>query len=170
MKTLTKNGKHHEEIKIIERKGSLLTATIGNRKYLLDVEKVEHGVYSVLHNNTSHNMEIIKSDKKNFYTINTQYQTFDIEISAAGFNEGNAKKKSNNSEKIVAPIPGKVIAVKISPGDPVEEDQTVVILSAMKMENELKSPIDGIITKVNTKTDAIVKEGSVLIEVKAVDA
>jgi len=166
MKTLAKNGSRHEAIKIISKEGSLMHVSIGDREYTLDIEKVEEGVYSVLHNGTSHNMEIIKSAKKDSYTVNTRIQTFDIEISNAGPLEKDSKKRVNKTEEIIAPIPGKVISVKVSPGDPVKEGQTLIILSAMKMENELKSPIDGIISRVSSKEDDIVKDGEVLIDVK----
>ncbi len=169
MKILAKHGKHHEEVKIIKREGSMLMVTIGNREYTLDVEKVEKGVYSVLHKGISHNMEIIKSEKKDLYTVNTRFQTFDIEISSAGPIGTRDKKRGSSSEKITAPIPGKVISVKVSPGDQVTENQTLVILSAMKMENELKSPITGIVTSVKAKEDDVVKEGTVMVEVKSED-
>jgi biotin carboxyl carrier protein len=169
MKILAKNGKHHEEIKVIKREGPMLQVSIGNREYSLDVEKVEDGVYSVLHNGTSHNMEIIKSEKKHFYAVNTQYQSFNIEIAPAGSLKGDKKRQGDKNEQILAPIPGKVISIKATPGDVVKEGQTIVVLSAMKMENELKSPIDGIVSKIHVKEDAVVKENSVLVDVKAVD-
>lgn len=167
MKVLAKNGKHHEEIKVIKRDGPVLIVSMGGREYSLDIEKVETGVYSVLHNGKSHNMEIIKSDKKDVYVVNTQTNSFEIEIAPATPAVNGAKRRGNQTEEIKAPIPGKVISVKVSPGDPVKEYQTLVVLSAMKMENELKSPIDGIVKKVMVKEDDVVKENSVLVEVKA---
>jgi biotin carboxyl carrier protein len=166
MKILARNGAHHEEINIIKQEGPILQVAIGEREYTLDVEKVEKGVYSVLHNGISHNMEIIKSERKHFYTVNTHFQSFDIEISPIKSITNNSKKSANTTETSTAPIPGKVISLKVSPGDRIKEYQTVLILSAMKMENELKSPIDGIITSVKAKKDDVVNTGEVLIEVK----
>jgi biotin carboxyl carrier protein len=167
MKLVAKNGKHQEEIKVIKRDGPILEVTIGDREYKLDVEKVEDGVYSVIHNGSSHNMEIIKSERKHFFAVNTQYQSFDIEIAPAGSLKGSGKRQGNKSEKITAPIPGKVISVKAAPGDVVKEGQTVVVLSAMKMENELKATANGVISKIHTKENDVVKENSVLVEIKA---
>lgn len=169
MKILAKNGKHQEEIKIIKRNGPILQVSIGNREYTLDIEKVEAGVYSVLHNGISHNMEIIKSEKKDSYAVNTQYQSFDIEIAPPGSPKEDKKRRGGQNERLTAPIPGKVISVKALAGESVSEGQTIVILSAMKMENELKAPISGIISKLNVKEDDVVKENSVLVEIKAVD-
>jgi biotin carboxyl carrier protein len=168
MKVIAKNGKHQEEIKIIKREGPILLVAIGNRVYNLDIEKVEHGVYSVIHNGNSHNMEIIKSEKKDFYTVNSQFQTFNIEIAPASAIANGGRKRVNKNERITAPIPGKILSLKVAPGDPVEENQNLVVLSAMKMENELKSPISGIVSKINIEEGDVVKEGTVLVEVKEV--
>lgn len=167
MKLVAKNRNHEEKIKVIKREGSLLQVAIGEREYTLDVEKVENGVYSVIHNGTSHNMEIIKSEKKHFYAVNTQYQSFNIEIAPAGSLKGTGKRRGNKSEKITAPIPGRVIAIKAAQGDVVNEGQTIVVLSAMKMENELKATANGVISKIHTKENDVVKENSILVELKA---
>jgi biotin carboxyl carrier protein len=169
MKILAKNGTHQEEIKIIERDGPILRVAIGDREYTLDIEKVEAGVYSVLHNGTSHNMEIIKSEKKHSYAVNTQYQSFQIDIAPLGSLKEDKKRKGGKNEQLTAPIPGNVVSVKVSVGDSVSEGETIVILSAMKMENELKAPISGIISKLHVAEDDVVKENSVLVEIKAVD-
>jgi len=168
MKMLAKYGKQQEEIKVIKREGPLLQVSIGGREYTLDVEKVEEGVYSVINNRKSHNLEIIKNEKKDIYTVNTRYKTFDIEMASAATASGNPRQKTKQIEHITAPIPGKIVSVKVAEGDPVEEYQTLVVLSAMKMENELKTPVNGIISKIHVKEGDVVKEGAVLVEVRAV--
>ncbi|SFE49958.1 acetyl-CoA carboxylase biotin carboxyl carrier protein subunit [Thermophagus xiamenensis] len=169
MKTLAKNGNRQEEIKVLNRDGSLLTVAIGEREYTLDIEKVENGVYSVLHKGKSHNMEIIKNGNKNHYTVNTQYKSFDIEIAPATPAANRTAKNGKLIEKIKAPIPGKIVSVKVKIGDLVEANQTLIVLSAMKMENELKSPIKGVVKDVTVKKDDVVRENFVLVEVKALD-
>ncbi len=168
MKMLAKYGREQEEIKVIKREGPLLQVSIGGREYTLDVEKVEEGVYSVINNQKSHNMEIIKNEKKDIYTVNTRYQTFDIEIAPAVSASKSPKQKTKQIEQITAPIPGKIVSLKAEEGDPVEAYQTLVVLSAMKMENELKAPADGILSKVHVKEGDVVKEGAVLVEVREV--
>lgn len=168
MKMLAKYGKEQEEIKVIKREGPLLQISIGGREYTLDVEKVEEGVYSVINNRKSHNMEIIKNEKQDIYTVNSRYQTFNIEIASGASASKSSRQKTKHVEQITAPIPGKIVSVKAAEGDPVEEYQTLVILSAMKMENELKAPANGIISKIHVQEGDIVKEGAVLVEVREV--
>ena len=64
--------------------------------------------------------------------------------------------------KIVAPMPGKILGVKANAGDQVKKGQVVLVLEAMKMENEIVAPQDGKIVSVDTQTGASVEAGAVL--------
>ncbi len=165
MKIIAKTGNLHKHIKVIERDGAMLKIAIDDKEYTLDVEKVENGVYSVLHNGNSLNMEIIASEKKNHYTVNTRYQLFDIEIAPAMPETEGLKRSTNGVEHLEAPMPGKVVAIKVQVGDIVKDGETLVILSAMKMENELKSPLHGKVTRIGVKKDDLVKDGQMLVEI-----
>jgi biotin carboxyl carrier protein len=62
-------------------------------------------------------------------------------------------------------MPGKVIRVLVAPGDRVEADQGVIVVEAMKMQNEMKSPKTGTVTKVHTREGATVAAGEALIAI-----
>jgi pyruvate carboxylase subunit B len=66
-----------------------------------------------------------------------------------------------------APMPGRVIRVEVEPGALVRQGQGVVVLEAMKMENELTAPIAGRVTAVQAETGQAVVKGAVLVEVSA---
>ena len=57
--------------------------------------------------------------------------------------------KSKKSGKVSANIPGKVVTVEVSVGDVVEEGQVVMILEAMKMQNEIQAPVAGTVTEIH---------------------
>lgn len=67
---------------------------------------------------------------------------------------------------VKAPMPGRVVRVLVSEGDEVVEQQGVVVIEAMKMQNELKVPKAGRIAKVAVAVDATVAAGEVLIVVE----
>jgi|TARA_B110000914_G_C15232714_1_gene340418 biotin carboxyl carrier protein len=68
----------------------------------------------------------------------------------------NKKKKKNTNGIVSSNIPGKVIAINIKMGEVVSEGQVLLILEAMKMQNEITCPIKGIVTEVNcTSGDSI---------------
>jgi biotin carboxyl carrier protein len=63
-------------------------------------------------------------------------------------------------------MPGKVIAVLVAEGDTVEKGQGLVIVEAMKMENEVRSPVGGEIKEVKVKPGDAVEGGAVLVVVE----
>ncbi len=66
-------------------------------------------------------------------------------------------------DAVKAPMPGKVIALKVKAGDAVEKGQTVAVMEAMKMEHSLIAPRDGVVETVGTEIGAQVPEGEVLV-------
>jgi biotin carboxyl carrier protein len=69
-------------------------------------------------------------------------------------------------QEISASMPGKVVRVLVEPGDSVEAGQGLVVVEAMKMQNEMKSPKAGRVVEVRTRADAAVAAGEALIVVE----
>ena len=65
-------------------------------------------------------------------------------------------------EKVTAPMPGNILSVNVAAGDTVKRGQVLLILEAMKMENEIMSPCDGVIASVNTSKGSAVESGALL--------
>ena len=68
----------------------------------------------------------------------------------------------------MAPMPGKVVRVLVAPGDAVEADQGIVVVEAMKMQNELKAPRAGRVISVAAKEGATVAAGETLATIAGV--
>ena len=77
--------------------------------------------------------------------------------------KSSAPAGSAGSIKVEAPMPGTVLKVNVKVGDTVEEGQAVVILEAMKMENEIAAPKSGTVASVNASQGAAVNTGDLLI-------
>lgn len=76
------------------------------------------------------------------------------------------KHTVNNTGAVKAPMPGKVIRIEKIEGADVKKGDLVLILEAMKMENEILAPFDGTINKMNCEVGGTVAGGDVLFEVK----
>jgi pyruvate carboxylase subunit B len=76
--------------------------------------------------------------------------------SAAEIGEGQLK----------APMPGKILAIMVGEGDEVQQGDPVAILEAMKMENELKAPIDGIIASVEASVNDSLEKNALILEIE----
>jgi biotin carboxyl carrier protein len=73
---------------------------------------------------------------------------------------------SDGRQNICAPMPGKIVRVLVSAGDLVDAGQGLVVVEAMKMQNEMKSPKTGRVIEVRTKADAAVSPGEILMVVE----
>ena len=67
------------------------------------------------------------------------------------------------AEKVTAPMPGTVLAVKVAVGQAVKKGETVVLLEAMKMENEIPAPRDCVIASISVNKGSSVQAGDLLL-------
>lgn len=115
------------------------------------------------------------------YTITVNGTTYDVSVEEGGAGSAapataapvkTAKKAApakaaaptgaQGSVKINSPMPGKILAVKKSAGQPVKKGEAVLVLEAMKMENEIVAPSDGTIASMNVAVGDSVEAGVVL--------
>lgn len=157
------------DVNLIDVQGSVAKVSVDNRIYEIDVEMVERGVYSIIRDNRSYNVELIKGTQPRKYTVNTQYKTYDLEIVDAQtkYRENrNANDGIGGAGSISSPMPGRVVKLLVKIGDQVKAGQAVVVVSAMKMESEYKSGIDGVVKKILVKEGQTIEGNEVLVVVE----
>ena len=69
-------------------------------------------------------------------------------------------------DTVTAPMPGKIIAVNVKPGDAVTAGDAVIVMEAMKMEMTLEAPRDGVVAEVAAEIDALVSDGEILLKLE----
>lgn len=145
------------------------TIKIGKREYEVKLKSDEKlGTY-ILWKNRKYPVEILSS-RQNKYEIlfNDISYTFTVETP---FSLQRMKVLSSNRGKIEqeiikAPMPGKIIDVLVREGVSVLKGEPLVILEAMKMQNEILSPVNGLIVKVAARTNTNVMKDDLLVEIK----
>ena len=73
-----------------------------------------------------------------------------------------APKAAGAGEKVTSPMPGNILSVSVKEGDSVKEGQQLMILEAMKMENEILAPCAGTITSISVGKGSTVESGTLL--------
>ena len=135
----------------------------------LDAVSVEKNKFHILKDSTPYQAEIIATDFINkTYTVKVNNSTYTVAIANAldmlikemGFEVG-ASKQVN---AIKAPMPGLILEISVEVGQEVKENDPLLILEAMKMENSILSPRDGVIKSVTMTKGAAVEKGALLIE------
>ena len=71
--------------------------------------------------------------------------------------------QSGSKAMVNSPLPGTILAIKVTEGDAVTRGQTLVVLEAMKMENEIPSPADGKVSSIKVKKGGSVSTGDLLL-------
>lgn len=161
-----KIGERIADVKLLKQNGSFVTIAIDDKIYDLDIEMVENGVYSILNKGVSYNVELIEGDTAKKYYVNTLYNKYDVEIIDAQSKYQQSRKKGldfDGGNVISSPMPGKVVRVPVKEGEEVKAGQTVIVISAMKMESDYKANKDGVVKEINVKEGSTIEGNQPLI-------
>ena len=158
-------GERIAKVEMINRNGSELTMKVDGKEYNADIIMVERGVYSILLEGRSYNVELIETTGPKNYLVNTLFHSFDAEVVDAERKYQKSRKKIDSLEEniISSPMPGKVVKILVKVGDQVNAGDTVVIVSAMKMESEYKVKSDRVIKEIKVKEGDTVSANQPLI-------
>lgn len=131
--------------------------TVNSKKYEVEVEEV------VARQNVYTNIPIQKTSKQQ---IMKETPKAPKEQPASAKAVSKTKRQSDEDQLITAPMPGTIVDIKVSEGQSVKSGQILLILEAMKMENEIVSPKDGVISKIHTSKKTTVSSGDALITIE----
>ena len=127
------------------------------------------GLYSLIANGKS--FELYVEPGEHGFRVALRGNRFDIQVLTE--REWRLKKAAprqathSGQHNITAPMPGLVKAVLAEVGDAVSKGQRLVVLEAMKMENDIASPADGKVTRIEVEPGTIVEGGKLLISIEA---
>jgi biotin carboxyl carrier protein len=161
-------GDRVAKLELVSREGNNLTISIDGRILNPNIIMVERGVYSIILEGRSYNVELIETDGPKKYSVNTIFRSFDAEVLDAESKYLKSRKRVDDLEEntISSPMPGKVVKILVKPGDQVKAGETVIIVSAMKMESEYKVRKDRLIKEVRVKEGDTVSANQPLIVIE----
>ncbi len=143
------------KLEILSKNGQNAKINIDGKIYDVDIVMVEEGVYSIIHKGISYNVELIENGGTKKYIVNTLYKSYDIEIIDAEAKYLKSRKRAEGDDQmsISSSMPGKVVKIPVKVGDKIKAGDTVIVVSAMKMESEYKVKQDRVVKEI------LVKEG-----------
>ena len=134
-------GERELDLDAVHLQGFALSLIAGTRTYRCDIDPGKNGQIRVLVGETVYPLEILDERR--------------LRMRRAG-----GKFTLEGPQRIDAPMPGKVTRVLVKAGDQVEEGQGLVVVEAMKMENELKSPKAGVVSELHAQEGQAVEAGA----------
>jgi biotin carboxyl carrier protein len=156
------NGKEYK-LNLKEMAGNQIQISLGKKKFNVAIEVLNNDEILLIVDGEIYNT-IIRSNTS-MYSVCLNGKSFDIEKkSASQILSGSATKKQRRDIK--TSMPGKIVKILVSKDAKVKEGQAVLILEAMKMQNEIKSPQNGKITHIGPKPGDSVETGALLFTVE----
>ena len=131
------------EVDAVHLQGAAVSLIVGTRSYRCDIEPGKDGQLNVRVNESTVSLEMLDERKLRL-------------------RRASGKFALEGPQRIDAPMPGKVTRVLVKVGDEVQEGQGLLVVEAMKMENELKSPKAGKVTELHAVEGAAVESGAKL--------
>lgn len=129
------------------------------------VELPEPGVYSILMDGRSYDARV--EETPNGLVVVIDGHRFETEVTdPRRWNRSLAGRGAEGAQSVVAPMPGRVVRVLVSPGQEVAAGQGVVVVEAMKMQNEMKAGRAGRVLAVAAREGATVAAGEVLATIE----
>ena len=148
----------------IERRNGSYSIQIDGVQYEVDSHKLEADFYSILTDGRSY--EVSVEVTRDGYRVRHGAAEQLVTLSDPGRQAREELADSQGSTAVVAAMPGKVVRVLVSEGDTVEAGQGVVVVEAMKMENEITAPKPGRVRSIAVQPDQTVESGAELLVIE----
>jgi biotin carboxyl carrier protein len=161
MKLEVKIGERTRTVEL-DRRGEGLSVQLDGEALAADVVEIAHGVYSILIDGRSFEARVLPRGRQ--LHVSTEEGEFAAEVHdpRAWRGRHGGLLEAAGMQQIVAPMPGKVVRVLVAAGEEVAAGQGLLVVEAMKMQNEVRSPKAGTVERVLAAEGQSVNSGDVL--------
>ena len=141
--------------------------TVDAVRHEVDALKLDHGAVSLIVDGESFSVEFDESGDEVAVLVRDQITRIDVaDERKLRLRAGRSGFVVEGPQVVVAPMPGKLVKILVKVGEEVKEGQGLVVVEAMKMENELKSPKAGKVTELFVREGTAVEQNTKLVAVE----
>lgn len=139
---------------------------IDGKERIVDGRQLSAHMYSLLVEDQSFTIDVTEKDDQ--YTVSCEGKTFQFSLldERRALRPGEGGSSGVGDTEVRSLMPGKIVEVLVSVGDEVEQDQGVLIMEAMKMENEVRASTAGTVTAILVAEGQAVEAGELLLELE----
>ena len=161
-------GDRVADVTLVNKDGNKVELTIDGKPIEVDIVMAENGSCSILHNGNSYNAELIRGEGGKNYDVNMFYRSYHVDVvdTQAKYLRMRKNNDERQSDKIVAPMPGKVVSIPISVGDKLNAGDIAIVLEAMKMQSNYKVTSDCTVKNILVAEGDAVQDNQTLIELE----
>ena len=161
------SGGRDHRLDVLQDKDGL-RVRLDDQEFCVDFLQVDPGLYSLLIGGRSYEIDLLELEDALMVLVDGQ--PFRVEIQEERERRLRAARGKGQAQggrrTVTAPMPGKVVRLLVRPGDPVRAGDGIVVVEAMKMENELKAPAAGTVKEIRVEEGRAVSGGDVLVVIE----
>jgi biotin carboxyl carrier protein len=164
---LLDGGKREETMKVAEEAPGIYQVEMGGKVHRVDAFRHDSGTVSIIVDTESYSVQL--DPREAAVKVHVRGNQYPLEVLGERrlrMRRASAQLTVEGRQTITAPLPGKVVRILARPGDAVREGQGVVVVEAMRMENEMKSPKDGKVVEMHVAEGQAVERGARLAVVE----
>ncbi|MGH7812465.1 MAG: biotin/lipoyl-containing protein [Candidatus Binataceae bacterium] len=162
----TLEGQDHE-IEVEEIDGGSFSIRLAGDNFEASLQRVGPASFSVIVNHRSFDFDVVRDGEETVVASRNRSTRLSVTDAARRTVRGGAAKRHLTGRvEIKAAMPGRVINVMVSPGDEVKANQGIVVVEAMKMENEVKAPKAGKVVEVKVVAGQTVEKGELMVVIE----
>lgn len=139
-----------------------IIVTIGDKHFTVGEFTMQENTVSFRINNKNYSMPFARDRKKIYLSLEGEYYILELVSGARYSSEGPGQRRDN---VITSSMPGLLVKLPVKIGGKIKSGDTVAIVEAMKMQNELRSPVDGVVKKINFKEGEQVDAFESIVEI-----
>ncbi|MEF3255849.1 MAG: acetyl-CoA carboxylase biotin carboxyl carrier protein subunit [Deferribacterales bacterium] len=150
-------------VEVVENAHADYTVTVDGKSYHVDFEQINETIYSVIIDGNSYAIDMSEKGDKFDILVNGDHFAVEVLDEMKRLMKMRTSSTVEGRQVIEAPMPGYIWKMLKEVGDEVKAGEPIMILVAMKMENEIKSPKDGVVTEIFVKASENPQESTVSI-------
>jgi biotin carboxyl carrier protein len=139
---------------------------VGGERFTVDARRAAEGIWSLLIGADSHTVDVNEEDGVFVVQVDGETYRIRVEEETRYIIRTRGGHAAPGGQVLKAPMPGRVVLVEVTPGQAVRPGDGLVILEAMKMENEFRATMAGTVKEVRVQAGQAVNPGDVLVVIE----
>jgi len=167
MRYLATLGGQEHEIEIEELAAGSFAIRFGENRYEADLRKLGPLSFSVIVNHRSFDFDVARDGEETVVTSRSRSTRLTVADAARRTARAAGKRREVSGRvEIKSAMPGRIVSVLVALGDEVKAEQGIIVVEAMKMENEVKAPKAGKVGEVKVFAGQAVEKGQLMIVIE----
>ena len=150
----------------VNGEGGRYRVAIGDEPREVDARQVAEGMWSILVDGVSHVVDVSEEDGVSLVEVNGESYAVRVEEETRYIIRTRGGKGGAGGQVLKAPMPGKVVLVEVEVGQAVAAGDGLIVLEAMKMENEFRATTAGTVVEIRVEAGQAVNPGDVLVVIE----